>query len=148
WRTAVTRGPSSGVRLLLTAVALGTVVLLADTVPAFSAARRQMWGLHTLAYQEFREKLPARAVREIGRYVRGAGDGLPAPPPAAEPRPGRYGTPQRVTLRAPGDAQRYIHYTLDGTIPTRRSPRYREPIVVDATTPLRWRVLAPRALPG
>src|SRR5690606_38128636 len=90
-RTAVTRGPSSGVRLLLTAVALGTVVLLADTVPAFSAARRQMWGLHTLAYQEFREKLPARAIREIGRYVRGAGDGLPAPPPAAEPRPGRYG---------------------------------------------------------
>lgn len=142
------RRPASGRRLLVTAVVLGTVVLLADTVPAFSAARRQMWGLHTLAYQEFREKLPASAARDIGRFVRGSGDGLPAAAPTAEPSPGRYGTPQRITLSAPGEAQQHIHYTLDGSIPTRLSPRYREPLVVDATTPLRWRVLTPHALPG
>jgi hypothetical protein len=142
------RRPASGRRLLVTAVVLGAVVFLADTIPAFSAARRQMWSLHTLAYQEFRAKLPASAARDIGRYVRGAGDGLPAAPPTADPSPGRYHTPQRVTLRAPGDAQRHIHYTRDGSMPTRLSPRYRDPIVVDATTPLRWRVLNPHALPG
>lgn len=142
------RQPASLDQPLATAVVLGVVLLLADTVPAFSAARRQMWGLHALAYQKFREKLPARAAAEIGRFVRGAGDGLLAAPPTAAPSPGRYHAPQRVTLSAPGEAQRHIHYTLDGSIPTRLSPRYRDPIVVDGTTPLRWRVLSPRALPG
>ncbi|HRN51891.1 MAG TPA: CotH kinase family protein, partial [Gemmatimonadaceae bacterium] len=131
-----------------TAAVLGALLLLADTVPAFSAARRQMWGLHTLAYQEFREKLPARAAREVGRFVRGSADGLSMPAPVAEPQPGRHPAALRVTLSAPGAAQRHIHYTLDGSLPTRQSPRYREPIPVDSTVSLRWRVLAPRALPG
>lgn len=30
-----------------------------------------------------------------------------------------------------------IHYTLDGTTPTAASPRYKEPIVLEATTPVR-----------
>lgn len=142
------RQPPSLRQLFATAAVLGALLLLADTVPAFSAARRQMWGLHTLAYQEFREKLPARAAREVGRFVRGSADGLSMPAPVAEPQPGRHPAALRVTLSAPGAAQRHIHYTRDGSLPTRQSPRYREPIPVDSTVSLRWRVLAPRALPG
>lgn len=139
---------ASGRRLLVTALALGLLLLAADWVPAFAAARRQLWSLHSLAYQEMREKLSARPNQSVGPLVRGAADGLPAPAPSADPAPGRYTGPLRVALAAPPGVVGEIHYTLDGSVPTRGAPRYRQPIAIDSTSVLRWRVLRRGALPG
>lgn len=59
-----------------------------------------------------------------------------APAVWATPPGGSYGQPQRVTLTASESAT--IHYTLDGTGPTRLSPAWTEPIAVDGSTTLRF----------
>ena len=47
---------------------------------------------------------------------------------------GRYVGPQTVTLTAAAGTE--IHYTVDGTHPTRQSPRYAGPITLDASANL------------
>jgi hypothetical protein len=47
----------------------------------------------------------------------------------------------RLSVRGPAD----IHYTLDGSLPTARSPVYREPLTLDTSTRLRAMAIAPGA---
>lgn len=139
---------ASGRRLLVTALVLAVLLALADSVPAFAAARRQLWSLHTLAYQEMREKLAARPNQAVGALVRGASVGFVAPPSSVSPAPGQFSGATHVTLTMPPSVTGEIYYTLDGSVPTRLAPRYRAPIRIDTTSVLRWRVLRRNALPG
>lgn len=63
-------------------------------------------------------------------------DTAPAQPPAPEfsQDGGRFTGPTTVELTAPRGTQ--IRYTLDGSTPTRHSPLYKKPIVIDETTNL------------
>ncbi len=144
----MTERRANGRRLIVTALALAVLLALADRVPAFAAARRQMWSLHSLAYQEMLEKLAARPNQDVGALVRGASVGLAAPQPSADPAPGSFVGATEITLTMPPGVTGDIHYSLDGSVPTRMSPRYREPIRLDTTSVLRWRVLRRNALPG
>ena len=60
-----------------------------------------------------------------------------APPLEIEcyPRAGFYNRPVEVELYASARAE--IHYTLDGTTPSRRSPMYKQPVLIDTTTVVR-----------
>lgn len=54
-----------------------------------------------------------------------------------------------ITLRlSVGDPAATIHYTLDGHLPTLRSPVYRDPLVIAKTTQVRARAFKEGALPG
>lgn len=66
---------------------------------------------------------PAAAVAEKAQAALSA--------PAISLLSGRYVGPQTVTMTA--DAGAEIRYTLDGTHPTRKSPVYTEPILIEAT---------------
>ncbi|UJP10593.1 chitobiase/beta-hexosaminidase C-terminal domain-containing protein [Microbacterium sp. KUDC0406] len=64
--------------------------------------------------------------------VAGTAEDLPAP--VFSQHGGRFTGPTTVELTAPAGTQ--IRYTLDGSTPTRQSPLYRTPIVIDETTDL------------
>ena len=57
---------------------------------------------------------------------------------ASEPPPGRYGGPIKVTLEAQG-ATIQVHYTIDGTTPTKQSRIYDKPIELTKSTVLKNR---------
>ncbi|MDR2999299.1 MAG: chitobiase/beta-hexosaminidase C-terminal domain-containing protein [Microbacterium sp.] len=61
-----------------------------------------------------------------------AAEDLPAP--VFSQHGGRFAGPTTVELTAPAGTQ--IRYTLDGSTPTRQSPLYKRPIVIDETTDL------------
>jgi len=125
---------------LILGASLGVMVLLSwayTALPQGEASRRQLWGLGQANYHEFREKLNAsRLPSESGLLALGLTEEEPAPV-VASPAGGAFEGPVTVELRANGR----IHYTLDGSIPTRRSPTYREPLRIDSSTVLRARVL-------
>ncbi|MBN8232621.1 chitobiase/beta-hexosaminidase C-terminal domain-containing protein [Corallococcus macrosporus] len=62
-----------------------------------------------------------------------------APATSASPKGGTYGSPQTVTL-ACADARDCAgtYYTLDGTTPTRTSPRYSVPVSLSANATLKF----------
>jgi hypothetical protein len=63
------------------------------------------------------------------------------PESSATPGTGTYATAQRVTLTCDdgqGSGCAAIHYTLDGTIPSRESPRYQSPLLISTTTVLHY----------
>lgn len=53
--------------------------------------------------------------------------------PKIQPAAGFYAGPQRITLEGEGN----YHYTLDGSTPTAKSPRYAGPLTAETTTLLR-----------
>ena len=132
---------SAGARLVALTVLLAGVVALWRTVDPADDVERQMWGLNRAHGVELRQKLKARPDPQISAF-------LPfmkldfSDPPEAAPLGGWYAGLLHVTLRTK-TGQR-IHYTLDGSIPTRRSPRYEAPIEIRATTVVRYRAFAHR----
>jgi hypothetical protein len=59
-------------------------------------------------------------------------------PPSLEPRGGSFDHPVSVTLKST-DAGAEIHYTLDGSTPGPKDPRYEGPIRIEGPTTLRAR---------
>lgn len=64
-------------------------------------------------------------------------------PPALQPAGGMYRQPVTVDLAADRPAIEQVHYTLDGTVPTTRSTRYREPITLAHSSLLQARAFGP-----
>ncbi len=60
-------------------------------------------------------------------------------PPTLEPRGGSYDHPISVTLES-SDPDAEIHYTVDGSTPGQKDPRYTGPIRIEGPTTLRARV--------
>jgi hypothetical protein len=137
----------SRIAALALVVSLGAVVVLAwtyDRVRPGDAGRRQLWGLGQANYHEFREKLGARKLPGAAPILI-LGRGRPAPGAVtAAPAGGAFDGPVTVTLEGEGT----IRYTLDGSIPTRRSPVYRGPLRLDSSAVVRARILRHGALPG
>jgi len=72
-------------------------------------------------------------------------ESLPGPPvlapPAISPRGGNFDKPVEVTLQcAPGAS---IHYTLDGSVPTRSDPLYEKPVKLTGPAILRAKAFKP-----
>ena len=65
-------------------------------------------------------------------------------PPTIEPKGGEFATPPTVTLHH-SDCAAQIHYTLDGSLPTRSSPLYTVPIHLTDPATLRARAFKPGA---
>jgi outer membrane protein OmpA-like peptidoglycan-associated protein len=61
---------------------------------------------------------------------------VPAHATAFHPAPGKFTSPQPVSLSTPTPGA-IIHYTTDGTAPTERSPAFKGPILVERTTTIR-----------
>lgn len=85
--------------------------------------KRQIAGVCTLAAIATAVALPSTAT---------AADELAAPTFSQDG--GRYTEPTTVELSAPKGTQ--IRYTLDGSMPTTKSPLYKKPLVIDETTNL------------
>jgi len=127
-----------------------SLLAIAALVWAFSvldhgeASRRQLWGLGQANYHEFRDKLRARHSPDFTaeRFLHGA-EVSSGRVEASNPG-GFIAAPLAVELRGDGP----IYYTTDGSLPTRRSNRYRVPVVVGSSTVLRARILGRNALPG
>ncbi|MGH8177100.1 MAG: CotH kinase family protein [Steroidobacter sp.] len=130
WRPYVATG--------LAFVALILAVVFFDSRPLADAARSQLWGLSALHYAEFDRKLPAR--QASGWYV-GVGPGELQPEaeaPDIHPVAGFYSGDVQVTVEKP-DAQDAVHCSVDGSIPTKRHPRYAGPLTLRKTTVVRCR---------
>ena len=67
-------------------------------------------------------------------------------PPVPDTAPGIYNGIETLTVALSGEGE--IHYTLDGSVPTERSPLYEGPLELSKTTPLRARCFSPGTLPG
>ncbi|MHC4706351.1 MAG: CotH kinase family protein, partial [Planctomycetota bacterium] len=70
---------------------------------------------------------------------------------SVEPRPNRIGGfyDHPITISLSADEKNVpIYYTLDGSIPTKRSLRFQRPIKIDETTVLRFRSCQPGYLPS
>jgi hypothetical protein len=105
-------------------------------VPTRAAILSQLWGLNQVYFAEFRRKLDARTAPGLDEPFFRAATVAEAPVPTASDQGGRYDGPISVTLHAKDAA---ITYTLDGSIPTRQSAVYRDPLPINTTTALRFR---------
>jgi len=68
--------------------------------------------------------------------------------PAIEPAGGAFRDPVSVSLTADSEGGTAVHYTLDGTIPTRQSSRYTAPLEVRRSLPVRARGFDARGRSG
>jgi hypothetical protein len=118
------------------AALLVTLVALFAIVPSRAAILSQLWGLNQVYFAEFRRKLDARTAPDLGEPFLRAASVAEAAVPTASHRGGRYDGPISVTLDSKDAA---ITYTLDGSIPTRHSDVYRDPLPINNTTALRFR---------
>ena len=105
-------------------------------VPTRAAILSQLWGLNQLHFAEFQRKLSARTAPDLDEPFFKAASEEEAPVPTANRGSGRYDGPISVTLDSP---EAVITYTLDGSIPTRQSIVYRDPVPINKTTALRFR---------
>lgn len=129
-------------RLVALSTLLAAVVVFWHATETRDAYLKQLWGLNQQHVVELREKLKARPESRVdGRLAFSQSDEL-ARAPRVEPRGGRFDGPVVVTLEQVARTQT-LHYTLDGSIPTERSPRYREPLRLDRTTVVRCRAFQP-----
>jgi hypothetical protein len=137
----------SSVKFILFLIALVIVVGFFDAIPIHNAILSQLWSLNQLHYFTFKEKLKARAFPTIDkRFTFTTHDSL-SPEPIPSIQGGFYSSPVIVTLTS---KQRdiAIYYTLDGSIPTRRSHYYQNPIPIGKTTVLRFRSFQSGYLPS
>ena len=118
------------------AALLVMLVAVFAIVPTRAAILSQLWGLNQVYFAEFRRKLDARTAPNLNEPFFRAATVAEAPAPTARYQGGRYDGPISVTLDTKDAA---ITYTLDGSIPTRQSAVYREPLPVNKTTALRFR---------
>lgn len=125
-------------------LAIAVLAWVFGAVEYGDAAHRQVWGLGQANYHEFREKLRARHLPDFTaeRFLHGAelSSGI-----VEASNPGGFvSAPVSVELRGDGP----IYYTIDGSLPTHRSNRYRDPVVIDSSAVLRARILERTRLPG
>src|SRR5580698_7517 len=93
--------------------------------------------------------MPPRANNEVDQksmaLLRQWIQSLPGPPvlapPVISPPGGNYEKSVEVTLK--GESGAVIHYTLDGTVPTKTDPVYEKPLHATGPTILRARAFKP-----
>lgn len=115
-----------------------------DRLPQSGDVRRQLWGLNQANFHEFREMLQARKLPELdARFSFRNG------------RPDADVVSANFTNSTGGDTaiielvgNSRIYYTLDGSIPTKRSPVYRQPIRLTTNAVVRARHLPRSTTPG
>jgi hypothetical protein len=122
-------------KLMAAAALLVLLVGLFAIVPTRAAILSQLWGLNQVYFAEFRRKLDARAAPELDEPFFRAASVAETPVPRASVSGGRFDGPISVRL----DSKDAITYTLDGSIPTRQSAAYLEPLPINKTTVLRFR---------
>jgi hypothetical protein len=135
-------------RLIGSALFLIVIIFAFQTTPTSREYMTQLWSLSSLHYSEFDRKVRSRIASSSDvtlELIEGGGAALSAP--RASQRGGRFAQPIRVTLE-PTAAGETIRYTLDGSIPTRRSSAYQRPLVVDSTLVLRFRGFRSGFLPS
>src|SRR5690606_23316453 len=109
------------VKLGAAVVALSVLILWVDSVPLMESARSQLWGLNSLHYADFEARLPARQNTKLHLGV-GPGELQPEQPaPRLQPPAGVFPEPLAVSV-SKQDPAATLRCTLDGSIPTQRSP--------------------------
>lgn len=134
----------SGVKLAVSMIALLALAASFDRIPQSSAVRRQMWGLNQANFHEFREMLSARKLPELDARFSFANRGTDAGVVRASFAGGIRGDTLFVEL----NGSETIFYTLDGSIPTKRSDIYKDPVPLNASTVIRARHLPSNSAPG
>lgn len=133
-------------RLVASCALLLLLVWLYENLPQLRGVPSKRWALSQLYYVEYSEK--AGLVREqVSRLLDGSARSPAPPAPALSVAGAIYAAPVTVGVR-PAQAGDPVYFTLDGSIPTKRSPRYDAPISIERTTTLRARVLRRGAVPG
>lgn len=132
---------------LIVAAALAASIGAFFLTPLRNEILAQDDGLTELHYAKLKKTLAllTPANQDQARMAPLPGE-LLAPQVTADVQGGFYDKPVRVALTNIKEAP--IYYTLDGSIPTKRSLRYRTPLLIDHTTLLRFRSLLPAFLPG
>ncbi|RPH63871.1 MAG: hypothetical protein EHM89_03015, partial [Acidobacteria bacterium] len=128
-------GMTPSAKLMAAAALLVMLVAVFAIVPTRAAILSQLWGLNQVYFAEFQRKLAARTAPDLDEPLFKAASVAEAPVPTAKYGGGRYDGPISVSL----DSKDAITYTLDGSIPTRQSAVYRDPLPINTTTALRFR---------
>lgn len=137
-----TNGPRARRRAYLqlgaAALALSALILWVDSFPLMESARSQLWGLGSLHYADFEQRLPARRNAQLHIGV-GPGELQPEQPmPALHPRAGIFDGLIKVDARTQ-DPEATLRCTFDGSIPTQRSSEIRAALQISKTTVVRCR---------
>jgi hypothetical protein len=127
--------------------ALIVVVLVFYRIESSSDILKQLWSLNQLHYFEFKAKLKSRVYPKIEKRTSFISKSHFSPGPMASIPGGFYKHPVLVSLLSE-DKNIEIFYTLDGSIPTKNSFHYHEPIAVKRTIVLRFRSFKKGYLPG
>ncbi len=98
----------------------------------------QLWGLNQLHFSEFKRKLKARIAPSIDKRILLTKQAPFSPAPSPSINGGFYDHPVKVILSC-GKNEDSIYYSLDGSIPTKRSLRHKRPIHIAKTVTLRFR---------
>lgn len=126
------------IKIGLAALVLAALVLWVDTLPLMEQARSQLWGLSSLHYADFEQRLPARQNAKLHIGV-GPGELQPEQPsPVMHPASGIFDGP--LTIQAsPQDLQATLRCTFDGRIPTQSADTFNHPLTISKTTVVRCR---------
>ncbi|MGV7223721.1 MAG: CotH kinase family protein [Nitrospinales bacterium] len=134
-------------KVCLSIVGLIIIVGLFQVNRIRNDVHKQLLGLNQLQFHLFKEKLKARAFLKIDkRFVfKSKEEFLPEPKPSITG--GFYDHPLKVSFFN-DDKEIEIFYTLDGSIPTKQSIHYQDPIYIDKTTVLCFRNFKSDYLPS
>jgi hypothetical protein len=113
-------------KLALLTTALILVYRLYSSSPYEHLVASNLWGLNQLHYFKFRKKLNARLIRKVDTRSAPSPNEPSLSVPGADVEAGYYD--HAVQVRLTHNASSDIRYTLDGSIPTSRSPKYLQPI--------------------
>lgn len=106
-----------------------------------------LWGLNLLYYSKFLAQLPGEAQRDVENELHAGLDELRAAAPTLSPRTGFYD--HEVVVRVSEvSPETEIHYSLDGSIPTREHPRLRGTLVIRKTGVVRVKAFEEDLLPS
>jgi hypothetical protein len=109
-----------------------------QAMQAAQMANQEAMRAAQMANEQAMQQAQTTAIRE--GLMQGA-----VPRPRFSVKPGRYAAPLTVKIKAPRETT--VYFTTDGWTPTKDSPRYTGPIIVDSTTTIqaiavydgRWR---------
>lgn len=117
---------------------------LTDAHPGYDPARNFTPDLNTAQVVEHFEKHLAPTINmadelaKVGRWdTARLVDPVRITPWGTTQRPHLFEEPVTITLTTPLQPDAEIHYTLDGSQPTAKSPRYRQPLVITNSTEIR-----------
>lgn len=134
-------------KVCLSIVGLIIVVGLFQTNRVRNDVNKKLLSLNQLQFHLFKEKLKSRAFLKIDKRFefKSKEEFLPEPKPSITGN--FYDHPIKVSLLN-NDKEIEIYYTLDGSIPTKQSIHYQDPIYIDKTTVLRFRNFKSDYLPS